>query len=120
RPRGVCDGQRGLFGVRASPVSGACDGRRGRAAAGRTRGDRGDRAPPLRSLLDLAAAQAARADEQPPHPAVYLRAHHLEVRLPGALGTVVGVAHVVAHGAVLSTNFTASRHRRPFSETTTL
>ncbi len=53
--------------------------RRGRAAAGRTRGDRGGRAPllapargrdSLRGLLDLPAAQAARADEQPAHPAV--------------------------------------------------
>ena len=93
--------------------------RRLRAAARRAFA-RAPAEPALGSLLDLAAAQAARADEQPPHPAAYLRAHHLEVRLPSTLGTVVGVAHVVAHGAVFATNFTASRHRRPFSVTPTV
>src|SRR5271156_6143859 len=48
------------------------------------------------AFLDLARADASRADQHSPHVAVHFRAHFLQVGIPAPLGLVVGVADVVA------------------------
>src|SRR5439155_12976200 len=55
-------------------------------------------------------AQAAGADEEPPPAADHAGVHPLEVRPPEPLRLVVGVAHVVADGALLAADVARARH----------
>ena len=58
---------------------------------------RDDRAElPSRALLNLAAPNTSRADQNPAHVAANLSADFLQVGIPAPLGLVVGVADVVA------------------------
>src|SRR6185295_2207185 len=63
-------------------------------------------------LGDLAAAHAARADENPAHGAVDEGADLLEVRFHLARRHVVGVTDVAAEGRPLAADFTLLGHER--------
>src|SRR5688500_3113784 len=76
-------------GTRGSPFFGSWRGRPGAASgSGARRGGLG--------LRHAVALDALRADADPLRGAVHLHPHRLEVRIPAAVGAVVGVAHVVA------------------------
>jgi hypothetical protein len=59
-------------------------------------------------LGHAAAANASRANQDPFDAAAVRRAHFLQIRLPSALGLVVGVAYVVADGGAFAANVTGS------------
>ena len=56
---------------------------------------------PSSALLDLAAADTSRADENSAHIAADFGANFLQVGVPAPLGLVVGVADVVADRRML-------------------
>jgi hypothetical protein len=57
--------------------------------------------PHLRALLNLAAANTSRADQNSAHIAANLSADFLQIRIPAPLGFVVGVTDVVADRRML-------------------
>src|SRR5439155_23234402 len=65
---------------------------------------------PRRGLQHAPRAQAARADEEPLPAAAHRGVHLLEVRPPEPLRLVVGMAHVVADGALLAADVARARH----------
>src|SRR5262249_8140188 len=81
-----------------------------RAGAAAEALDRGAERGPAHGLLDLAAAQAARAHVHLLRSAVHERAHALAVRLGGARGDGVRVADALAGHAHLAAD-KALRHR---------
>ena len=56
---------------------------------------------PSRALLNLAAPNTSRADQNPAHIAANLGADVLQIRIPAPLGFVVGVTDVVADRRML-------------------
>jgi hypothetical protein len=56
---------------------------------------------PSRALLNLAAPNTSRADENPAHIAANLGTDILQIRIPAPLGFVVGVTNVVADRRML-------------------
>src|SRR5882762_10257458 len=57
--------------------------------------------PASRALLNLAAPNTSRADQNPAHIAADLGADVLQIRIPAPLGFVVGVTNVVADRRML-------------------
>ena len=57
--------------------------------------------PASRALLNLAAPNTSRADQNPAHIAANLGADVLQIRIPAPLGFVVGVTDVVADRRML-------------------
>jgi hypothetical protein len=63
-----------------------------------------------RGFLDFPGAQAARADLHPPGATRCLHPHALQIRVPAAIGEVVGVADIVAVAWPFTTDVTAFSH----------
>src|SRR5213593_701549 len=97
--------------VASGPVSSGAESKRRRCPRSRAvtlLGGRG--VAPRGGLQHAPRAHAAGTDEKPPPAAAQRDVHLLEVRPPEPLRLVVGVAHVVADGALFAADVARARH----------